>query len=118
MIHTWYKQDSVRIEARTRQVIQKTFPANRFNVTFARFQRPLAGVNIPHFVGCCRKETVTSTEGIRRPSVTDLKELTEEKKDQWFGALAFYKNPTRFMIASLTVSICSTVPIFILPGGF
>ena len=44
--------------------------------------------------------------------------LTEEKKDQWFGALAFYKTPTRFMIASLTVSICSTVPIFILPGGF
>ena len=44
--------------------------------------------------------------------------LTEEKKDQWFGALAFYKNPTRFMIASLTVSICSTVPIFILPGSF
>jgi len=81
MIHTWYKQDSVRIEAKTRQVIQKLFPAKDFTVTFARFQRSLAGVSIPHFVGCCRKETITTNEGLRRSSVTDLnKELTEEKK--------------------------------------
>jgi ubiquinone/menaquinone biosynthesis C-methylase UbiE len=83
LIHTWYKQDSVRIEAKTRQVIaQKVFPANKFNVTFARFQRSLAGVNIPHFVGCCRKETFTNTEGIRRPSVTNLKAMNGEEKKQ------------------------------------
>ena len=81
MIHTWYKQDSVRIEAKTRQVISRdVFPANRFKVTFARFQRPLAGVKIPHFVGCCRKETMTCSQGLRRPSATNLKDLDDEEK--------------------------------------
>ncbi len=31
-------------------------------------------------------------------------ELSDEKQEQWFAALAFYKNPTKFMIGSLSVS--------------
>jgi ubiquinone/menaquinone biosynthesis C-methylase UbiE len=81
MIRTWYKQDGVRIEAKSRQVIQeKVFPADKFTVTIARFQRKLAGVSIPHYVACCRKGTFTTPEGFRRPSVQDLKAYGEEKK--------------------------------------
>jgi ubiquinone/menaquinone biosynthesis C-methylase UbiE len=83
LIRTWYAQDSVRIEARTRHVIsQKVFTADKFKVTFARFQRTLAGVSIPHFVGCCRKETTTNADGTRRPSFADLKALVAEEKKQ------------------------------------
>jgi ubiquinone/menaquinone biosynthesis C-methylase UbiE len=83
LIRTWYKQDGVRIEAKSRQVIQETmFPSDKFIVTVARFQRPLAGVSIPHYVACCRKGTVTSPEGLRRPSVQDLTAYGDEKKTE------------------------------------
>lgn len=81
MIHTWYKQDGVRIEAESRRFLTtQVFPSNEFTVTMARFQRKLAGVSIPHYVACCRKGTITTPEGFRRPSMIDLKAVTEEKK--------------------------------------
>ena len=83
LIKTWYAQDGVRIEAKTRQVLTtKVFPPEEFTVTVARFQRKLLGVSIPHHVTCCRKGTVTCTNGYRRPSNSNPKELAswEEKK--------------------------------------
>ena len=81
VIHAWYKQDGVRIEAGTRHHIQhKVFEKDQFTVTTARFQRKLAGVWIPHCVTCCRKGTITTPEGYRRPSVQDLSQYGEEKK--------------------------------------
>lgn len=81
LIRTWYKQDGVRIEARTRKYIAKeVFPKDAFTVTIARSQQKLFGVNIPHYVACCRKGTITTPEGHRRPSMTDLKKMGEEKK--------------------------------------
>lgn len=83
LIRTWYKQDGVRIEAKSRQVIQeKVFPSEMFTVTVARFQRKLAGVSIPHYVACCRKGTITTSKGVRRPSVQDLPAYSEEKKTE------------------------------------
>ena len=79
MIRTWYRQDGVRIEAKSRQFIQqKIFPSDQFTVTTARFQRDLMGVAIPHYVACCRKGTITTPTGHRRPSAVDL--ASEEKK--------------------------------------
>lgn len=81
-IRTWYKQDGVRIEAKTREFITETaFPSDRFVVTMARFQRKLAGVWIPHYVMCCRKETITTSKGLRRPSTSNLMALDEKKSD-------------------------------------
>jgi S-adenosylmethionine-diacylglycerol 3-amino-3-carboxypropyl transferase len=81
-IRTWYKQDGVRIEAKTREYITETaFPSDRFVVTMARFQRKLAGVWIPHYVMCCRKETITTSNGLRRPSASNLMALDEKKSD-------------------------------------
>jgi len=83
MIRTWYKQDGVRIEAKSRQFIQETvFPSDQFTVTTARFQRRLAGVKIPHYVACCRKGTITTPTGHRRPSAVDLDRMSEEKKTE------------------------------------
>ena len=81
MIRTWYKQDGVRIDARSREVIQqKVFPPEKFIVTVARFQRKLAGVSIPHYVACCRKGTITAPDGLRRPSEVNLAAYNDEKK--------------------------------------
>ena len=81
-MRTWYKQDGVRIEAKTREFITETaFPSDRFVVTMARFQRKLAGVWIPHYVMCCRKETITTSKGLRRPSASNLMVLDEKKSD-------------------------------------
>ena len=86
LIQTWYKQDGVRIEARTRHFLQKTaFPEGQYVVTTMRTQKKLAGVWIPHSVICCRKGTITTPEGVRRPSMVDLRSAgnavdSEEKK--------------------------------------
>lgn len=81
MIRTWYKQDGVRIDAKSREVIQqKVFPSDKFIVTVARFQRKLAGVSIPHYVACCRKGTITAPDGLRRPSEVNLAAYNEVKK--------------------------------------
>lgn len=81
MIRTWYAQDGVRIEAKSREFIsQEVFPPDSFTVTVARFQRKLAKVWIPHYVACCRNGTITTPEGFRRPSSFDLKKAGEEKK--------------------------------------
>jgi len=81
LIRTWYAQDSVRIESKSRQFItNEVFTPDKFTVTMARFQRKLAGVWIPHYVACCRKGTITTPEGFRRPSMQDLSALSEEKK--------------------------------------
>jgi len=83
LIHSWYKQDGVRIEAKTRDVIlNKVFGGDEYTTTVARMQRKLAGVWIPHFVSCCRKGTITMPDGFRRPSVPDLSRFidAEEKK--------------------------------------
>jgi ubiquinone/menaquinone biosynthesis C-methylase UbiE len=82
LIRSWYKQDGVRIEAKTRDVIfNKVFADEEYtNKTVARFQRKLAGVWIPHYVACCRKGTVTMPDGFRRMSEPDLSALTSEEK--------------------------------------
>ena len=85
MIHTWYKQDGVRIEAKSRDTIfNKVFAGPDFTNTCMRMQKKLAGVEIPHYVTCCRKGTITMPDGFRRPSVPDLTKLSgwfeEEKK--------------------------------------
>ena len=82
MINTWYKQDGVRIEARTRDVItNKIFPSGKFSVHVARFQKKLVGVNIPHMVVCARKPMFTTETGMRRQSHPDLTALEEKKMD-------------------------------------
>jgi hypothetical protein len=49
-------------------------------------QKKLMKVNIPHYVACARKGTITMPDGFRRPSVPDLSKLaaattySEEKK--------------------------------------
>jgi S-adenosylmethionine-diacylglycerol 3-amino-3-carboxypropyl transferase len=86
MIHAWYKQDGVRIEAKTREIIlNKVFYG--YTNTCMRMQKKLGGVRIPHHVTCCRKGTITMPDGFRRPSVPDLTRLNvaapnieEEKK--------------------------------------
>ena len=84
-IRTWYAQDSVRIDAKTRQFIKETvFPSDEFTVTLARFEKKFLKVSIPHYVACCRKGTITTPEGFRRPSNHDLTKMYsngEEKKD-------------------------------------
>jgi ubiquinone/menaquinone biosynthesis C-methylase UbiE len=84
LIRTWYAQDGVRIEAKTRQVMtEKVFTSDKYTITTARFQRKLLGVNIPHHVTCCRKKTETNAMGFRRPSKLSLVESSswaEEKK--------------------------------------
>lgn len=82
LIRTWYKQDGVRIEAKTRQTIDKVFGGDNYTRTCARMQRKLAGVWIPHHVSCARKATITTIDGFRRPSVPDLSKFYagEEKK--------------------------------------
>ena len=80
-IRTWYRQDGVRIDAGSRDFItQDVFPMDKFTVTMARFQRKLAKVSIPHYVACCRKGTITTPDGFRRPSMQDLSAMNEEKK--------------------------------------
>lgn len=79
LLRKWYAQDGVRIEAKTRNILtKKVFSPDKYNVTVSRFQRKLLGVNIPHHVTCCRKETVTCTNGYRRASSADVQ--AEEKK--------------------------------------
>ena len=81
MLRTWYRQDGVRISADSRYFMQQLFgDTNRFAVTTARFQRKICGVSIPHYVACCRKTTVTTNDGKRRPSTMDLSDMGEEKK--------------------------------------
>eukprot|EP00542_Grammatophora_oceanica_P010014 CAMPEP_0194045558 /NCGR_PEP_ID=MMETSP0009_2-20130614/16856_1 /TAXON_ID=210454 /ORGANISM="Grammatophora oceanica, Strain CCMP 410" /LENGTH=702 /DNA_ID=CAMNT_0038690437 /DNA_START=105 /DNA_END=2213 /DNA_ORIENTATION=+ len=81
MIRKWYKQDGVRIDAKTREVItEKVFTPDRFVITMARFQKKLLGVSIPHYVACVRIPMFTSEKGIRRQSHPDLMRLAEEKK--------------------------------------
>ncbi|EJK47206.1 hypothetical protein THAOC_34094 [Thalassiosira oceanica] len=83
LIHTWYKQDGVRIEAKTRDtIVNEVFSGSEFTTSVARMQRKLAGVMIPHFVACCRKSTVTTPGGFRRSLTPDLLDFTsiEEKK--------------------------------------
>jgi ubiquinone/menaquinone biosynthesis C-methylase UbiE len=59
LIRTWYAQDNVRIEARTRHVIlNKVFEEKEYTKTVARMKKKLAGVWIPHHVTCCRKGTM------------------------------------------------------------
>jgi len=55
LIRTWYAQDGVRIDAKTREVINDIYHEKHFEKSFARFQRPLWGVKIPHYVACCKK---------------------------------------------------------------
>jgi ubiquinone/menaquinone biosynthesis C-methylase UbiE len=56
MIRTWYRQDGVRIDAESRNVIfNKVFAEDDYTKTCARMQKKLAGVKIPHYVACCRK---------------------------------------------------------------
>jgi S-adenosylmethionine-diacylglycerol 3-amino-3-carboxypropyl transferase len=65
LIKTWYKQDGVRIEAKSRQIITNDlFPQDKkFHTVITRFQKPLLGVNIPHYVACCvNKEMPQSLE--------------------------------------------------------
>ena len=73
MIRTWYKQDGVRIEAKSREtILNSVFAGDEYNNTCMRMQKKLAGVRIPHYVSCCRKDTITMPDGFRRPSVPDL----------------------------------------------
>ena len=82
MIRMWYKQDGVRIEAKTRDVItNKVFAGGKYNVTAARFQKKLLGVNIPHMVVCCRTPMYTTSSGMRRQSHPDLTQMEEKKMD-------------------------------------
>lgn len=81
LIRSWYAQDGVRIEAKSRHFISnEVFPADKFTVTMARFQKKLMKVPISHYVACCRKGTITTPEGFRRPSQQDLSAAGEEKK--------------------------------------
>lgn len=85
LIKMWYKQDGVRIDAESRKTIASTFPGNQFTTTFTRFQRSLLGVNIPHYVACCRNGTLTTSQGLRRSTLSISYEevnqvLGEEKK--------------------------------------
>jgi S-adenosylmethionine-diacylglycerol 3-amino-3-carboxypropyl transferase len=84
LIRTWYKQDGVRIEAQSRQTIEKVFGGSNYTRTCARMQRKLAGVWIPHYVACARNGTITMPNGFRRPSVPDLRRFyaTEEKNQE------------------------------------
>ena len=88
IIHTWYKQDGVRIEAKTRETIfEKVFKEPIYSNTCVRMQKKLMGVHIPHFVACCRKGTITMPNGFRRSSIPDLTafesmmRMQEEKKN-------------------------------------
>jgi SAM-dependent methyltransferase len=81
LIRSWYAHDGVRIEAKSRHFItEEVFPSDNFTCTIARFQKKLMKVPISHYVACCRKGTITSPEGIRRPSMQDLTAAGEEKK--------------------------------------
>lgn len=85
IIRTWYRQDGVRIESKSREIIlKKVFNGDEYTNTVVRIQKKLAGVKIPHYVTCCRKRTITMPDGFRRPSVPDLSSLVyreEEKKE-------------------------------------
>lgn len=88
IIRTWYKQDGVRIEAKSREVIlNEVFSGDEYTNTVVRMQKKLAGVRIPHYVTCCRRGTITMPDGFRRPSVPDLSKFAafaaeEEKKHE------------------------------------
>ena len=88
MIRTWYRQDGVRIEAKSREMIlSEVFAGDNYTNTVVRMQKKLAGVRIPHYVTCCRKGTITMPNGFRRPSVPDLSKFAalaveEEKKQE------------------------------------
>jgi ubiquinone/menaquinone biosynthesis C-methylase UbiE len=82
LIRTWYRQDGVRIEAKSREIIAEVFEDKEYKVTCARMQRKLAGVWIPHYVACARKGTITMPNGFRRPSVPDLSKFYMEEKMQ------------------------------------
>ena len=92
LIKSWYAQDGVRIEAKTRDFLchQVFSPDQDFTATISRFQEKLMKVNIPHYVACFRKGSITSADGVRRASSSmmmiknNLKhqpELQEEKKE-------------------------------------
>jgi len=82
LIRQWYKQDGVRIEAKTRDVItKKVFTEQEYSITVSRFQKKLLRVNIPHMVVCCRKPMYTCEKGLRQQSHPDLTKLVEEKKE-------------------------------------
>lgn len=80
-IRNWYKQDGVRIEAESRKYVTEELFTKKenFTVTLARFERKLAKVPIPHYVACIRKGTITSSDGIRRPSSHNLADMDEKK---------------------------------------
>ncbi|GKZ01476.1 hypothetical protein MPSEU_001098200 [Mayamaea pseudoterrestris] len=80
IIHTWYKQDGVRIEAASRQIVHAKFLTDDHQVTTARFQRKLAGVLIPHHVTCCRRMTVTTPQGLNHTILGNPVKNGEEKK--------------------------------------
>jgi len=87
MIRNWYKLDGVRIEAKSRDTILNTiFGGDDYTNTVVRMQKKLAVVNIPHYVSCCRKGTITMPDGFRRPSVPDLTKykavVEDEKKEE------------------------------------
>mmetsp|Transcript_14651 Transcript_14651/g.35686 ORF Transcript_14651/g.35686 Transcript_14651/m.35686 type:complete len:746 (+) Transcript_14651:3378-5615(+) len=88
MIRTWYRQDGVRIDAKSRDtIVNEVFAEEDYTKTVARMQKKLAGVYIPHYVACCRKGTITMPDGFRRPSMPDLSKVYgysdgEEKKQE------------------------------------
>jgi S-adenosylmethionine-diacylglycerol 3-amino-3-carboxypropyl transferase len=100
LIRMWYKQDGVRIDAKSRDTILNTvFAGDEYTNTCLRMQRNLMGVPIPHYVTCCRRHnkgsTITTTtktttmvcDGFRPTSLPDYTKvaatqaLEEEKKD-------------------------------------
>jgi ubiquinone/menaquinone biosynthesis C-methylase UbiE len=80
IIRSWYQQDGVRIEAKTRDYIRSdVFPTTQYTVSMARFQKKLMKVPIPHYVMCCRIGTLTTPDGFRRPSQQDLSSIANGK---------------------------------------
>lgn len=82
LIRTWYKQDGVRIDASSRHTISSIFEADDMRISFARFQRKLWNINIPHYVACCRFKTETfESNGMRRSnsSLVQLDKLVNIK---------------------------------------
>jgi hypothetical protein len=80
LIRSWYAHDGVRIEAKSRHFMtEEVFPADKFTVTIARFQRKLMKVPISHYVVCMRKAPLEH-RSFRRPSMQDLTVAEETKK--------------------------------------
>jgi len=79
LISSWYKQDGVRIEAKSREtILNKVFAEAQYTKTVARMQRKLAGVYIPHYVTCCRNEAYLISD----KEILSKRELWAEEKKQ------------------------------------